>query len=757
MKLAVFVDQVYWFDGQAYSTDESYVLFPASFASTFDQIVFIGRLAPGPARKPYVLDQPGLQVCPLPYYESVYDLWKAGPSLYREIRQVVRANADDWDVVWVCGPNPVGQFIAEQCAGLGRPVFLVVRQNLARQVSFSNSGIKRVLAVTMAKWLEWRFRRLARGRTVFAVGQEMAKAYAGATSRTHVHTPCLIGEAQMAALAAMPIAPDPARLLCVGRLSPEKGYHHLLSALALLKSRGVICSLDVVGSGPSSGALKEQAVGLGLGDVVTFHGYVAYGPELLALYQKAAALVVPSLSEGFPQVITEALCVGLPTVASAVGGIPAWLTHLQTAMLVPPGDVGALAEAIEQLLASPDLQGKLRQNGRALIRGNTLEAQRERMVKIIQTEVLSRREGSYRSALADYPGGRPPVQPTVSAVIPVYNEIAHIGSVAEAMLAQDYPGLTEIWFVDGQSDDGTFAELQHLGQRDPRVQVLCNPRRNQGAGINLAFSQAKGDILMRLDAHAQYASDVIRQSVRVLLQTGAGGVGAIARPLSSDTTMGQAIAAAHESKLGVGVAKFRQASASGWADTVWNGCYWKYVVEQVGPLLEDSSRTEDNDFNARVRALGYGLYLSPDIQAYYYPRQSLRELWRQYFANGVGVMQALFGNLRAVGLRHLMPLAFVVGLLLSPGISAFWPRAFLLPMSVLLLYLVALIVFSIIAWRRKPGRYIMLLPVVFMTLHFSYGLGSLWAVAQLAWNALKRARAAIGHAGQALFSAKTKS
>ena len=135
MKLAIFVDLVYWFDGQTYSTDEAYVLFPSSFISAFDEVVFLGRLAPDSGRKPYVLDHPALKVCPLPYYDSVYDFWKAGPRLYREIWQIVQANANQWDVVWVCGPSPVGQFIAGQCIDLRRPVFwLSARTCLSRCV-----------------------------------------------------------------------------------------------------------------------------------------------------------------------------------------------------------------------------------------------------------------------------------------------------------------------------------------------------------------------------------------------------------------------------------------------------------------------------------------------------------------------------------------------------------------------------------------------------------------------------------------------
>ena len=425
--------------------------------------------------------------------------------------------------------------------------------------------------------------------------------------------------------------------------------------------------------------------------------------------------------------IAEALCAGLPVIASAVGGIPALLTDLETALLVPPADTLALSAAIERLLGSPDLRERLRHNGRVLIRNNGLEAQRERMIRVIRQEVMPDARHPFLSALADYPHGAVPEQPTVSAVIPVYDEIAYIRSVVEGLLAQDYPALTEIWFVDGQSDDGTWEALQRIKGYDPRMRVLSNPRRNQAAGINLAFSQIQSDVVIRLDAHAEYAPDAIRQSVQALLETGAGGVGAIARPLVTDTLIGQSIAAAHESRLGVGVAKFRQDSTGGWVDTVWNGCYWKHVVDRVGPLREDLPRTEDNDFNARVRAMGYGLYLAPSIKASYYPRQSLRELWRQYIANGAGVARTCVENRQAIGLRHLVPLAFVASLLLLLAVSVVWPPAWLALAPILLSYVAALLLFSIIAWRKRPGLHVVLLPVVFVALHVSYGLGSIRA------------------------------
>jgi len=318
-----------------------------------------------------------------------------------------------------------------------------------------------------------------------------------------------------------------------------------------------------------------------------------------------------------------------------------------------------------------------------------------------------------------------PNQPTVAAVVPLYNEISHVGAVVDALLSQDYPALTEIWLVDGQSADGTFEELQRLQVRDPRLRVLSNPRRVQAAAFNLACSHAQTDIIIRLDAHARYAADVIRRSVTALLATGAGGVGSVQRPLPSVTPIGQSIVAVHKSKFGIGLPKHRQDSASGWVDTVWNGCYWRHVIEKVGPLREDFGRTEDNDFNARVRALGYGLYLSPDVEAYYYPRQTLTDLWHQYKANGTAVVRTLYQNRQAIKFYHLVPLMFVASLVLLLLLGIVWTPALLACGLVLLCYISALLIFTIVAYHYKPGRYVLWLPLTLAVLHFSYGLGSI--------------------------------
>lgn len=358
------------------------------------------------------------------------------------------------------------------------------------------------------------------------------------------------------------------------------------------------------------------------------------------------------------------------------------------------------------------------------------------------------REHSYRSALLDYPGGIAPIRPAVSIVVPTYNEASGLEQLVADITAQDYDRIVEIFFADGCSTDGTYPTLLELEGQDRKVRVLRNSKGQTAAGINLAFSQATGDVIIRLDAHARFEPDAVRKSVECLLRTGAAGVGAIARPAESRTPVGRAIVSAHKSPFGVGVAKFRKEGAEGWADTVWNGCYWRHVIDQVGPLREDLHRAEDNDFNARIRKLGYGLYLSPDIRALYRPRQTLGALWRQYFANGVGVARAALSSSGVVALRHFAPLVLILLVALPALLSLVFPPALLIAMTALLGYAAILLLSVLLAARQEPAPHLALLPVALATLHLSYGLGTSWGFVRGTFDRMRPGKRTRSPAGQ---------
>jgi glycosyltransferase involved in cell wall biosynthesis len=146
---------------------------------------------------------------------------------------------------------------------------------------------------------------------------------------------------------------DTARLLFVGRLSPEKGVNHLISALPAVCARYPRARLAITGSGPEERMLRELAARLGVADRIDFLGFVSRD-RLPELYCKATMLILPSLSEGFGLVLVEALGCECPIVASDLPGTREIVQPGETGHLVPAGDVAALSEAIMEILGNPD-------------------------------------------------------------------------------------------------------------------------------------------------------------------------------------------------------------------------------------------------------------------------------------------------------------------------------------------------------------------------------------------------------------------
>jgi glycosyltransferase involved in cell wall biosynthesis len=159
-----------------------------------------------------------------------------------------------------------------------------------------------------------------------------------------------------------------ARLVCVARLASEKGLSILLHAAARLRSMGLRFDLDLVGDGPMRAALVELADGLGLASSVHFLGWKT-GSAVRECLERSRALVLPSLAEGLPVVIVEAMAMGRAVVATSVGGIPELVETGVTGWLCAASSVTELAAALaEALRAAPERLNALGAAGRSRVR-----------------------------------------------------------------------------------------------------------------------------------------------------------------------------------------------------------------------------------------------------------------------------------------------------------------------------------------------------------------------------------------------------
>ncbi len=237
----------------------------------------------------------------------------------------------------------------------------------------------------------------------------------------------------------------------------------------------------------------------------------------------------------------------------------------------------------------------------------------------------------------------PPLTPDafVTVAIPCFDEIRHIDKCIEDVMHQDYPeDRVEVIVADGGSGDGTRQRLDELSREFPRLRWIDNPRKLQSAGMNQIIRLARGDVIVRLDAHCEFAPDYIRQSVDALRSTGAWNVGGSQRA-KAETKFQEALCAALRSRLGVGGAAYRQPDAEGFVDTVFCGSLRREAFELAGTYDPAAITNEDAELNQRILESGGTIYLSPKIISHYFPRSDLRSLARQYFRYGQGRARTL--------------------------------------------------------------------------------------------------------------------
>ena len=156
------------------------------------------------------------------------------------------------------------------------------------------------------------------------------------------------------------------RLVCVARLSAEKGHAGLLEAFAQLVGSGVDVELELLGDGPEAKRLAEQIARLKLTDRVQMRGQVSEDQALAAM-SNATAVVLASFMEGLPVVLMEALALGVPVVAPCVAGIPELVEHGVSGLTFPPGDWATLARMLAQILADPELRQRTASEGKRRI------------------------------------------------------------------------------------------------------------------------------------------------------------------------------------------------------------------------------------------------------------------------------------------------------------------------------------------------------------------------------------------------------
>jgi succinoglycan biosynthesis protein ExoA len=326
----------------------------------------------------------------------------------------------------------------------------------------------------------------------------------------------------------------------------------------------------------------------------------------------------------------------------------------------------------------------------------------------------------------------------VSVIVACRNERKHIRNFLDTLCRQDLGEIKiEVLIADGMSEDGTRQVLDLYRRIVLPLRVIDNPDKIASAGLNAAIRAARGEIIIRMDAHSDYAPDYIRRCLEVLNETSADNVGGPALT-RADGYLGRAIAFAYHSEFSCGGAKFHDGEYEGYVDTVPYGCWRKSTLECIGLFDESLSRNQDDELNLRLISSGGRIWQSPKIVSWYRPRATLTALFRQYFQYGFWKVSVIRKHAKPGSWRHLIPgacLLLGVALLLgavgaSLSGSASWKFAFVTACAgFAALYSVVSMGAAFLIARRQGWRFLPVLPIVFATYHLSYGLGFVLGVA----------------------------
>jgi glycosyltransferase involved in cell wall biosynthesis len=308
----------------------------------------------------------------------------------------------------------------------------------------------------------------------------------------------------------------------------------------------------------------------------------------------------------------------------------------------------------------------------------------------------------------------------VSVIFPVLNEERHLADAVRMVLNQDYPALIEVVLALGPSKDRTNEVAAALAAGDARVHTVPNPSGRTPDALNAAIAAASGDIIVRVDGHAEIPTDYISTAVRELIRVGADNVGGI-MDAQGTTNFERAVARAMRSRIGVGNSAFHTGGDAGESETVYLGVFRRTALERIGGYDPHFARAQDWEMNHRIRETGGKVWFTPELKVTYRPRGTLKGLARQYFHYGRWRRVVARHHTGTINLRYLAPPAMVLGTTAALVLGFFWRPAWLVPTG----YVAAVTVGGVAISGGETVESRCISPLVLTTMHWAWGIGFL--------------------------------
>lgn len=315
----------------------------------------------------------------------------------------------------------------------------------------------------------------------------------------------------------------------------------------------------------------------------------------------------------------------------------------------------------------------------------------------------------------------------VAIVIPTLNEERFISRCLNSIIKQTYEfEKMDVMIIDGGSNDKTKDIVAEYQKSHQNIRFIENKKKIQSVAFNIGFKKSTAPYIIRLDAHAEYDSKYISLCIENLKQDEKrGNVGGRWNILPFNQSIwAQTNAILNHSRFGIGGAAFRVSNEAHNTDSVPFGAFPRKIIEKIGGMREDLPRGEDNEYNSRIRKAGYKIFFDPNIISSYFARPTLGASCKQMYANGNSIGYLYYIDREAIGIRHLVPLLFVISGLFSIIISVLWSPFCYVFCGGLALYLIADAIASIMG-AKDNVKCTLPLFILFFCVHVSYGMGTI--------------------------------
>ena len=317
---------------------------------------------------------------------------------------------------------------------------------------------------------------------------------------------------------------------------------------------------------------------------------------------------------------------------------------------------------------------------------------------------------------------------TLSIICPIYNEEKYIVNCIESIIGQDYSkDDLEVIFVDGMSTDRTREIVVEYSTCYSFIRLIDNPERIVPYAMNYGIKASRGDIVMRLDAHAIYEKNYFSSLVYRLKDLKADNVGSVCKTdVLNKTPKSLTIREVLSNKWGVGNSTFRTGITDVQeVDTVPFGCWRREVFDKYGLYDSRLVRNQDIELNKRILRGGGRIFIVPDTFCTYLARETYKDLAKNNFQNGKWNILTVYytKQFSSLSVRHFVPLLFLLSLVVPLLVSLVWKPFIWISVCSLVAYA---LLFGFISMKLALSEKLnfFYLFASFFVLHVSYGWGA---------------------------------